>query len=57
VRRTLYDSDLADFDRDAVAPVIRRGLNDPSEDVRWSSNFVLFQFGLVNSPYATPEEP
>lgn len=48
---------LLDFDRDAVVPIARRGLNDPSADVRWSANFVLFQFGLSNSPEATPEAP
>jgi HEAT repeat protein len=46
---------LVDFDRDAVVPIARRVLSDPSADVRWSANFVLFQFGLSNSPYATPE--
>lgn len=48
---------LVDFDRDAVVLIARRGLSDPSADVRWSANFVLFQFGLSNSPYVTPEEP
>jgi len=47
---------LLDFDRRAVVPIARRGLSDPSADVRWSANFVLFQFGLSNSPDATPEE-
>ena len=47
---------LLDFDRDAVVAIARRGLSDPSADVRWSANFVLFQFGLSNSPDATPEE-
>jgi hypothetical protein len=37
---------LVDFDRDAVVPIARRGLNDPSADVRWSANLGLFQFGL-----------
>jgi hypothetical protein len=40
-----------------VVPIARRGLNDPSADVRWSANFVLFQFGLSNSADATPEAP
>jgi HEAT repeat protein len=48
---------LVDFAPDAVVPVARRGLGDPSTDVRWSANFVLFQFGLSNSPDATPEAP
>jgi hypothetical protein len=46
---------LLDFDRDSVVPTAWRGLNDPSADVRWSVNFVLFQFGLSDSPDATPE--
>jgi HEAT repeat protein len=45
---------LLDFDRGAVVPTARRGLNDPSADVRWSANFVLFQFGLSGS---LPEAP
>jgi hypothetical protein len=48
---------LLDFDRDSVVPTAWRGLNDPSADVRWSANFVLFQFGLSDSPEATPEAP
>lgn len=48
---------LVDFDLDAVAPIARRGLEDPSADVRWSANFVLFQFGLSNSPYVLPDAP
>jgi HEAT repeat protein len=48
---------LVDFDPDAVVPVARRGLSDPSADVRWSANFVLFQFGVSKSPYVTPDGP
>ena len=48
---------LEDFDPDAVVPVARRGLTDPSADVRWSANFVLFQFGLSKYPYVTPDGP
>jgi hypothetical protein len=48
---------LVDFDRDAVVPVARRGLSDPSADVRWSANYVLFQFGESPSLGGAPEEP
>ncbi len=48
---------LVDFDRDAVVPIARRGLNDPSADVRWSANFVLFQFGLSDSPTRRRKRP
>jgi HEAT repeat protein len=48
---------LVDFDPDAVAPVARRELSDPSDDVRWSANFVLFQFGLSKSPYEMLDGP
>jgi HEAT repeat protein len=48
---------LVDFDRDAVVPIARRGLTDPSADVRWSANFVLFQFGLSRSLDPTLETP
>jgi HEAT repeat protein len=46
---------LVDFDHETVLPIARRGLKDPSADVRWSANFVLFQFGLSSSPYVPPE--
>jgi hypothetical protein len=48
---------LVDFDRDAVVPIARRGLTDPSADVRWSANFDLFQFGLSRSLDPTLETP
>jgi HEAT repeat protein len=48
---------LVDFDPDAVVPVARRGLSDPGADVRWSANFVLFQFGVSKSRYVTPDGP
>jgi HEAT repeat protein len=48
---------LVDFDPDAVAPVARQGMSDPSADVRWSANFVLFQFGLSKSPYEMLDGP
>lgn len=48
---------LVDFDPDAVVPVAKRGLSDPSDDVRWSANFVLFQFGLSKSPYERLDGP
>jgi HEAT repeat protein len=48
---------LVDFDPDAVVAVARRGLSDPSDDVRWSANFVLFQFGLSKSPYEMLDGP
>jgi HEAT repeat protein len=41
---------LVDFDGDVVAPVARRGLEDPSEDVRWSADYVLSQLGPATSP-------
>jgi HEAT repeat protein len=48
---------LVDFDPDSVVPVARRGMSDPSADVRWSANFVLFQFGLSKSPYEMLDGP
>ena len=46
---------LTDFDPDIAAPLVRRGLHDPSEEVRWASNFVLFQFGHSDSPDLSPK--
>jgi HEAT repeat protein len=40
---------LCEFEIDHVVATVRRGLDDESEDVRWSSNFVLFQAGLSDS--------
>jgi HEAT repeat protein len=45
---------LCDFEIDRVEATARRGLGDESEDVRWSSNFVLFQARLSDSPNLTP---
>jgi HEAT repeat protein len=41
---------LASFDRHRVVPVLRRGLEDPNERVRWAANFELYQFGLSDFP-------
>jgi HEAT repeat protein len=55
--RSIATMRLGDFDPDAVVSVARRGLSDPSGDVRWSANFVLFQFGLSKWPYEILDGP
>jgi hypothetical protein len=45
------------FDRDVVAPIVRRLLADECADVRWWANYVLSQFGLSQPPDVRPEEP
>jgi HEAT repeat protein len=37
---------LSEFDPSSVEPVLRRLLDDPVEDVRWSARFALDQLGL-----------
>lgn len=41
---------LGEFDPNRVEPTLRRGLADPSDDVRWSARFILFQLGLIDDP-------
>jgi HEAT repeat protein len=37
---------LVEFDAEKVRPTLLMGLNDESEDVRWSADYVLGQLGL-----------
>jgi hypothetical protein len=39
---------LGYFDRDRVVPVLRRGLEDSNQEVRWAANLELY--GLSDSP-------
>lgn len=40
---------LLSFDSDSVPVAARRALDDASEEVRWSANYVLFQLGHSDS--------
>jgi HEAT repeats len=40
---------LLDFDRDEVASIAERAMQDPSTHVRWDANVVLYQLGLTKS--------
>jgi hypothetical protein len=40
---------LLDFDRDEVASIAERAMQDPSSHVGWDANFVLYQLGLAKS--------
>jgi HEAT repeat protein len=41
---------LTRFDPERVVPVARGVMEDSVAEVRWAANFVLFQFGLADSP-------
>jgi HEAT repeat protein len=41
---------LDEFDPTRVESILRRGLGDSNEDVRWSARFILFQLALTEDP-------